>query len=69
MTRPGFPDALYVDIDFAGAAEVCAQADVLACVLPPTDAATAQLREQSVLVGQLRPYGAAERIAAMGAHG
>ena len=63
----GFPDALYADVEFAGAAEVCAQADVLACVLPPADSVIAGLREQAVLVGQLRPYGAQERIAAMSA--
>ena len=65
--RAGFPDALYADVEFAAAAEVCAQADVLACVLPPADSAIAGLREQAVLVGQLRPYGAGERIAAMSA--
>lgn len=63
----GFPDGLYADIEFASAAEVCAQADVLACVLPPADGAIADLREGAVLVGQLRPYGAAARIAAMAA--
>lgn len=67
-TAAGFPDESYVDVDFASAADVCAQADVLACVLPPDDAAVAALREESVLVGQLRPYGAAARIAAMGKH-
>ena len=65
-TAAGFPDASYVDVDFASAGEVCAQADVLACVLPPDDTAVAALREGAVLVGQLRPYGAAARIAAMG---
>ena len=63
----GFPDALYADTEFASTAEVCAQADVLACVLPPADGAIADLREGAVLVGQLRPYGAAARIAAMSA--
>ena len=63
----GFPDASYADAEFASAAEVCAQADLLTCVLPPADGAIAGLREQSVLVGQLRPYGAHERIAAMSA--
>jgi NAD(P) transhydrogenase subunit alpha len=63
----GFPDTSYADVEFASAAEVCARADVLTCVLPPADGAIAGLREQSVLVGQLRPYGAHERIAAMSA--
>jgi NAD(P) transhydrogenase subunit alpha len=65
----GFPDASYVDGEFGDAAEVLAQADVLACVLPPVDATVARLRAGSVLIGQLRPYGAAARIAAMGERG
>jgi NAD(P) transhydrogenase subunit alpha len=65
----GFPDASYVDGEFGDAAEVLAQADVLACVLPPDDATVARLRAGSVLIGQLRPYGAAARIAAMGERG
>jgi len=63
----GFPDASYADVEFAGAAEVLAQADLLACVLPPQDAAFAALREGAVVVGQLRPHGAATRLAALGA--
>ena len=65
----GFPDASYVDGEFGDAAQVLAQADVLACVLPPDDATIAHLRKGSVLIGQLRPYGAAARIAAMGERG
>ena len=61
----GFPDASYAEAEFASAAQVLAQADVLACVLPPDDATLARLREGSVLVGQLRPYGAASRIATL----
>lgn len=61
----GFPDAVYADADFASADQVLAQADLLACVLPPEDAVFAQLREGTVVVGQLRPYGAASRIAAL----
>jgi NAD(P) transhydrogenase subunit alpha len=63
----GFPDASYADTEFADAATVRAQADLLACVLPPDDAVWGQLREGAIVVGQLRPYGAASRIAAMGA--
>ena len=62
----GFPDAGYADVDFADADAVLAQADVLACVLPPEDARWDKLREGAVVVGQLRPYGAASRIEAMG---
>jgi NAD(P) transhydrogenase subunit alpha len=62
----GFPDGAYADAEFADAAQVLAQADLLACVLPPQDAAYDQMREGAVVVGQLRPYGAAERVAALG---
>jgi H+-translocating NAD(P) transhydrogenase subunit alpha len=58
----GFPDASYADVEFADAAQVCAQADLLACVLPPDDSVLGSLREGSVMVGQLRPHGAAARI-------
>ncbi|PWK87520.1 NAD(P) transhydrogenase subunit alpha [Fulvimonas soli] len=62
----GFPDAAYADAEFADADAVLAQADLLACVLPPDDAAYARLREGATVVGQLRPYGAAARIVALG---
>lgn len=65
----GFPDSSYADVEFGDLAEVLAQADVLACVLPPDDPTIARLRAGSVLIGQLRPYGAAARIAAMGERG
>jgi H+-translocating NAD(P) transhydrogenase subunit alpha len=61
----GFPDSAYVEVDFAEAADVLAQADLLACVLPPDDTVFSRLRQGSVVVGQLRPYGAEERIAAI----
>lgn len=64
----GFPDSLYADIEFADAAGVLAQADLLACVLPPDDAVLSKLREGAVVVGQLRPYGAPERVATLTAH-
>jgi len=63
----GFPDGSYANADFADAASVLAQADLLACVLPPDDAVFAALREGAVVVGQLRPYGAASRIEALAA--
>jgi NAD(P) transhydrogenase subunit alpha len=63
----GFPDGTYANADFADAASVLAQADLLACVLPPDDAVYAQLREGAVVVGQLRPYGAPSRVAALAA--
>jgi NAD(P) transhydrogenase subunit alpha len=63
----GFPDASYPDAEFADADAVLAQADLLACVLPPDDAAFVKLREGAVVVGQLRPYGAEARLAALAA--
>lgn len=60
----GFPDASYADVEFADRAQVLAQADLLACVLPPDDA-LAGLREGAIVVGQLRPHGAAARVAAL----
>ena len=63
----GFPDGTYANAEFADAAEVLAQADLLACVLPLEDAVYAHLREGAVVVGQLRPYGANERLAALAA--
>jgi NAD(P) transhydrogenase subunit alpha len=62
----GFPDSSYADTEFAGAESVLTQADVLTCVLPPDDSAWERLREGTIVIGQLRPYGAAERIALMG---
>ena len=64
----GFPDTTYADAEFADAAAVVAQADLLACVQPPDDAVLAQLREGSLLVGQLQPHTGASRIAVMAAH-
>ena len=61
----GFPDAAYAEVEFADAAQVLAQADLLACVLPPADDALGGLREDTIVVGQLRPHGAAARIAAL----
>jgi NAD(P) transhydrogenase subunit alpha len=62
----GFPDSTYADVEFADADSVLAQADIFTCVLPPEDNTWARLREGAVVVGQLRPYGAAARIVAMG---
>src|SRR5690242_4262445 len=62
----GFPDAAYAGVEFADAPQVLAQADLLACVLPPADAVFGQLREGVMVVGQLRPHGAAARIVALG---
>lgn len=64
----GFPDEAYAAAEFADAHAVLAQADLLACVLPPDDAVYGQLREGAIVVGQLRPYGGAARIAALTQH-
>ncbi|RUL69723.1 NAD(P) transhydrogenase subunit alpha [Dyella choica] len=61
----GFPDASYADVEFGSVAEVLAQADLLACVLPPDDTALTGLREGVVVVGQLRPHGAASRVSTL----
>ncbi|MDE1897591.1 MAG: NAD(P)(+) transhydrogenase (Re/Si-specific) subunit alpha, partial [Xanthomonadaceae bacterium] len=65
----GFPDAGYIDVEFADVATVLARADVLLAVQPPEVAVAAGLRRGAELRGQLRPYGACERIAAWAAQG
>jgi H+-translocating NAD(P) transhydrogenase subunit alpha len=62
----GFPDGAYAEAEFADAAGVLAQTDLLACVLPPPDEMFGRMREGATIVGQLRPYGAAARIVALG---
>jgi len=66
-TAAGFPDSSYADVEFADADTVLAQADLLGCVLPPDDAVYGRLREGVVVIGQLRPYGATDRLAALAA--
>jgi H+-translocating NAD(P) transhydrogenase subunit alpha len=61
----GFPDDAYAEVEFADADSVLQQADLFACVLPPDESVWSRLRDGTVVVGQLRPYGAAERVAAM----
>lgn len=63
----GFPDVAYPDATFADVAGVLAQADLLACVLPPEDAVFASLHEGALVVGQLHPYGAGARLDALAA--
>ena len=59
--------AHFRDADFAGvtvadsAVEVCAAADVVFCVQPPSEEALAALKAGSVLIGLLQPWGDAER--------
>lgn len=58
----GFPDASYSDVEFAAAHDVLAQADLLVSVSPPDDEVLGKLREGTLVVGQLRPYGASSRL-------
>ncbi|HEV7778778.1 MAG TPA: NAD(P) transhydrogenase subunit alpha [Luteibacter sp.] len=64
----GFPDSAYADVAFADAATVAGRADLLLCVQPPV-LSLGLLRRGAILVGQLRPHGAAERVAALAAQG
>ncbi|TAH47027.1 MAG: NAD(P) transhydrogenase subunit alpha [Betaproteobacteria bacterium] len=57
-----FRDADFAAVSFVDtAAEVCAGADVVFCVQPPTDEAVAALRPGSVLIGLLQPWSSVER--------
>ncbi|HXS73377.1 MAG TPA: NAD(P) transhydrogenase subunit alpha [Rhodanobacteraceae bacterium] len=60
--RAGFPDSAYADAQCTEASEVLAQADIMLCV-QPLDLSHVALKPGAVLVGQLRPHGAAERLA------
>src|SRR5690348_7959746 len=60
----GFPDAAYPDIEFADAASVAGQADVVLCVLPLSNDRVAVMKEGAALIGQLRPHGGGDRLAA-----
>ncbi len=60
-----FPDASYTGVEWGDAAGVAAAADILLCVLPPSAAAINTMHSDAMLVGQLRPYGAAARLAAL----
>lgn len=61
--RAGFPDASYAGVEFDDTGAVAGGADVLLCVQPPADDRIAMLKEGAALIGQLRPHGAAERLA------
>ncbi|HET7300251.1 MAG TPA: NAD(P) transhydrogenase subunit alpha [Oleiagrimonas sp.] len=58
----GFADQAYKDAKLAAADEIVPQADVLFCVQPPSDQVVHRLKPGSVLIGQLRPHGAGERL-------
>lgn len=58
----GFADPAYKDARLATAEEIVAQADVLFCVQPPPERIVHQLKPGAVLIGQLQPRGASERL-------
>ena len=68
-TRAGFPDGSYTDVSFADSGDVLAQADILLCVQPLEPSQAAMLKSGALLVGQLRPHGADERLAAYAQRG
>ncbi|MBS0382704.1 MAG: NAD(P) transhydrogenase subunit alpha [Proteobacteria bacterium] len=61
--RAGFPDSAYAGVDFADAASVAGQADVLLCVQPPADVRVAAMKPGAALIGSLHPHNATERLA------
>ncbi len=65
----GFVDEAYRETRLADAEEVAARADILFCVQPPPDHVVHRLKAGAVLVGQLRPHGAGERLQALAARG
>lgn len=62
-TAAGFPDAAYAGVEFGDADAVAGAADVLLCVQPPADDRIAAVKPGAALIGQLRPYHDAERLA------
>lgn len=68
-TGAGFPDSSYTDVSFADSGDVLAQADILLCVQPLESPQAAMMKSGAVLVGQLRPHGADERLAAYAQRG
>lgn len=67
--RAGFPDAAYTDAQCVDANEALAQADILLCVQPLEPLRAATMKSGALLVGQLRPHGAGERLAAYAQRG
>ncbi|HEY3521795.1 MAG TPA: NAD(P)(+) transhydrogenase (Re/Si-specific) subunit alpha, partial [Rhodanobacteraceae bacterium] len=65
----GFRDEAYADAQCVDANEVFQQADVVLCVQPLEDSRAASMKTGALLVGQLRPHGANERLAAYARRG
>ncbi|TLX21040.1 NAD(P) transhydrogenase subunit alpha [Thermomonas fusca] len=64
-----FPDAAYVAAGAQLAEDATADADLVACVQPPSNAAIAGLKQGAVLVGSLHPQADPERGEALRARG
>ncbi len=64
-----FPDEAYVAVGAQLAEDVVADADVVLCVQPPSNAAIAGLKQGAVLVGSLAPQADAQRGEAIMARG
>ncbi len=64
-----FPDAAYVGAGAQLAEDATADADLVVCVQPPTNAAIAGLKQGAVLVGSLHPQADPERGEALRARG
>src|SRR5690348_868071 len=64
----GFPDAAYPGVEFGDAASVAGQADMVLCVQPLEPSRAAMMKSGSLLVGQLRPHAAADRLGAYAQH-
>ncbi len=61
-TSAGFRDDTYADAQFVEANEALRQADILLCVQPPEEAHVAAMKPGALLIGQLRPHGAGDRL-------
>ncbi len=60
-----FPDALYADVEFSGAAAILSSADILLKVRPPSLAEVAALKKGTVLLGFMQAYANPELVRAM----
>ena len=67
--QAGFFDNAYADAQCVDAGEALAQADILFCVQPLGASRAAAMKSGALLVGQLRPHGAGERLTAYAQRG
>jgi len=68
-TNAGCRDEAYIDAQCLDASDVFSQADIMLCVQPPEDARAESMKSGALLVGQLRPHGAIERLSAYARRG